>query len=173
MRSLYAPERPPVAIIYRRFTRARYLCAVQETVHIGNGAAVGRGRRRALIAFGWLNVGLGVAGTVLPLLPTTVFLLVALWAFSKSSPRLHDWLYNHPRFGPALGAWRRDRAIPFRAKLWASAMLAASLVWLGWFSEVGQIAVAVLAPGLAGLGIWIVTRPTAADNSLGSGDGEF
>ncbi len=160
--------------MYRRFIRIRYLYAVQGIAHRGDsdGAGGGRGARWALIAFGWLNVGLGVAGMVLPLLPTTVFLLIALWAFSKSSPRFHDWLYCHPRFGPGLRAWHRDRAIPFRAKIAASTMLTASLAWLGWFSTIGPFAVAVLAPGLAGLGIWIVTRPTAAENSLAIGGGD-
>ena len=105
----------------------------------------------------------------MPLLPTTVFLLVALWAFSKSSPRFHDWLYRHPRFGPALRAWRRDRAIPLPAKIWASGTLAASLAWLGWFSEIELSWMMVLAPGLGGLGIWIVTRPSARKNYLAIG----
>ena len=70
------------------------------------------GIRPALVAFGWLNVGLGMLGTILPIMPTTVFLLVALWSFSKSSPYFHDWLYTHPRFGPTLKVWRDERAIP-------------------------------------------------------------
>src|SRR5690606_41134853 len=57
-------------------------------------------------------VGLALAGTVLPLLPTTPFLLVAAWAFARSSPRLDAWLHAHPRLGPPLAAWQARRAIP-------------------------------------------------------------
>lgn len=55
-------------------------------------------------------IGLGAAGLVVPLLPTTPFLLVAAWAASKGSPRLARWLHHHPRLGPTLQAWREQRA---------------------------------------------------------------
>jgi len=44
---------------------------------------------------GWCFFGLGAVGTVVPGLPTTPFMLLALWAFSKSSQHFHDWLYTH------------------------------------------------------------------------------
>lgn len=116
------------------------------------------GSRHALIAFGWLNVGLGVVGVVLPVMPTTVFLLIALWAFSKSSPRFHDWLYDHPRFGPALQDWRRERAIPVKAKVLALTMMSLSIAWLS--ASGAPIAVVLpVSAGLGGLAVWIVTRP--------------
>ena len=62
--------------------------------------------RLIYIAIGCIAVVLGVIGIFLPLLPTTPFLLVAAWAFAKSSPRLEAWLTNHPRFGPPLRDWR-------------------------------------------------------------------
>ena len=54
-------------------------------------------RRYALLACGCCNVVLGLIGAVVPGMPTTVFLIIALWAFSRSSPRLRRWLYEHPR----------------------------------------------------------------------------
>jgi uncharacterized membrane protein YbaN (DUF454 family) len=80
--------------------------------------------RPLLIAFGWLNVGLGMVGAILPVMPTTVFMLMALWAFSKSSPRFHRWLYTHPRFGPVLQDWQQERAIPGPAKALALTVMA-------------------------------------------------
>ncbi len=121
--------------------------------------ALGRfGSRHALVAFGWLNVGLGMVGVVLPVMPTTVFLLIALWAFSKSSPRFHDWLYDHPRFGPALQDWRRERAIPLKAKVLALTMMSLSIAWLGASSAPIAVVLSV-SVGLGGLAVWIVTRP--------------
>ncbi len=65
---------------------------------------------------GCLAVVCGLVGAVLPLLPTTPFLLVATFAFARSSPRLHAWLTEHPRFGPPIHHWHTERAISRKAK---------------------------------------------------------
>ncbi len=83
--------------------------------------------RAVYLVIGLLFVGLGVLGAVLPVLPTTPFLLISLWAFSKSSTRLEHWLLNHKRFGPRLTAWRTHRVIPLAAKLAAWGSMGASL----------------------------------------------
>ena len=86
-----------------------------------------RATRLGYLALGCLFVALGVIGAFLPVLPTTVFLIGALWAFSMSSKRLETWLLEHPRFGPRLVAWRAHRVIPMRAKLFAWGSMVASL----------------------------------------------
>ena len=75
-------------------------------------------------------MALGLAGIVLPVLPTTPFLLLALWAFGRSSVRFHDWLYNHRYFGPRLRDWHEHRVIPLRAKLTAWTVMTASLSYI-------------------------------------------
>lgn len=69
------------------------------------------------IVLGSLALALGAAGIVLPLLPTTPFVLVAAFAFARSSPRLHAWLVQHKVFGPLIENWRRYGAISRQAKI--------------------------------------------------------
>jgi uncharacterized membrane protein YbaN (DUF454 family) len=85
---------------------------------------------------GWSFFGLGAVGTVVPGLPTTPFMLLALWAFSRSSKRFHDWLYAHKLFGPPLIQWNTHRIIPVKAKLLALVTMVASLTYLAFFTEV-------------------------------------
>ncbi|MDM8546231.1 YbaN family protein [Candidatus Venteria ishoeyi] len=69
-----------------------------------------------LIIFGWFFIGLGLIGVILPILPTTPFLLIALALFSKSSPRFHKMLLNNAWFGPTLKQWEAKKALPRRIK---------------------------------------------------------
>ena len=70
-----------------------------------------------LITIGWLCVGLAFVGTFVPGIPTTIFLIIALWAFAKSSKKFHSWLLNHKRFGPILQNWESHKVVPRRAKI--------------------------------------------------------
>jgi uncharacterized membrane protein YbaN (DUF454 family) len=110
-----------------------------------------------LIALGWVCVGLGVIGLAVPGMPTTVFLIVALWAFSRSSERFRRWLYEHPRLGPPLKAWHAHRVIPLRAKLLAVAVMATSLVILAAVSD-SALGPVVLGVILVPIAAFIVTR---------------
>lgn len=69
-----------------------------------------------LFLAGWLFVGLAVAGVVLPVLPTTPFLLLAAACFSRSSERFHAWLMDNRLFGPLIRDWQEHRAIRTRAR---------------------------------------------------------
>ncbi|WP_142850750.1 YbaN family protein [Telmatospirillum sp. J64-1] len=117
--------------------------------------------RLLYLCLGWLCVGLGVIGAVLPVMPTTPFLLVALWAFSRSSQRFHDWLYHHPRFGPTLRAWRRHRVIPARAKLTALAAMVASLTYVSFFVAESWILPAVIAAFMSMPAAFILSCPSS------------
>lgn len=83
------------------------------------------------LSLGGLCVALGTIGVLVPGLPTTVFMIVALWAFTKSSPKMRDWLYNHRHFGPALQNWVKHRSIPTRARQIALASLLISALVIG------------------------------------------
>jgi hypothetical protein len=106
-------------------------------------------------------IGLGTAGLVVPLLPTTPFLLLAAWAAPKGSPRLARRLHDHPRLGPTLHAWREQRAVPRRAKRLALVLLLISwlVLWVGGAAPVVLALTGLLFCGVAG---FLLTRPDAA-----------
>ncbi|NQU62144.1 MAG: YbaN family protein [Rhodospirillales bacterium] len=118
--------------------------------------------RYALLAFAWLNVALGMIGVIVPGMPTTVFLIVAIWAFSKCSVRFQRWLWEHPRFGPSIQAWHHHRVIPVRAKVLAATMMASSFGIVTFFVadswELPAFMAAVMIPVCA----WIITRASEA-----------
>lgn len=114
--------------------------------------------RMVWVACGALALALGVAGIVLPLLPTTPFVLLAAWCFARSSPRLHDWLVTHPRFGPLILNWTEHGAIPPRAKRLALLAIAATFT-ISLILRLPAYALALQGLALAGVVTFIMTRP--------------
>ena len=72
---------------------------------------------------GCLSGGLAVAGLFLPLLPTTPFVLLSAFCFSRGSARLHAWLLGHPTMGPIIRDWNDGRVIRRRTKVQATITL--------------------------------------------------
>ena len=110
------------------------------------------------LVFGLVATGCGIAGAVLPLVPTTPFLLLAAYAFARSSPRFHGWLVNHPRFGPLIQNWQRHGSIAPRAKRLAMAVMAATL-FSSWLLGASVRILTIQAVVLAGSAAFILTRP--------------
>ena len=77
--------------------------------------------RFVLICAGTLSLALGSIGVVMPVLPTTPFVLVSAYCFYRSSDRLHTWLVNHHRFGPIILRVKRGEGITLRVKLFSLA----------------------------------------------------
>ncbi len=109
---------------------------------------------------GWSFFGLGAIGTLVPGLPTTPFMLLALWAFSKSSKRFHDWLYAHRLFGPPLQQWRTHRVIPVKAKLPSVVTMTASLVYLAFFTEVNTLVKVIVGLVMLYGAVFILSKPS-------------
>jgi uncharacterized protein len=112
------------------------------------------------LGLGWLSVGLGIIGIILPILPTTPFLLVAVWAFSRSSPELAEKLRNHPKAGPYIRAWQDHGVIPRMGKVLATLMMTATMVYLAAFSTLPLWAVLIAAVVFASVEMFILSRPS-------------
>lgn len=83
--------------------------------------------RLAFLLLGLGFVALGVAGIFLPVLPTTLFMLLAAACFARSSERFHHWLLNHRIVGATVREWQQHRGIPRYAKWFAIGTLSATL----------------------------------------------
>jgi len=83
--------------------------------------------RWAYFAFGFFCTALGIIGAFLPVMPTTIFLILALWAFAKSCPHMESWLLTHPQFGEGLRNWQNHNVVPKKAKILMTIMMVASL----------------------------------------------
>jgi uncharacterized membrane protein YbaN (DUF454 family) len=122
-------------------------------------SAFREGRRAGFLALGGLMLALGVIGAFLPVMPTTIFLILAAWCFGRSSPRLEAWMLDHPRFGLALRQWREEGAVPLRAKLMAVFGMAFGYV-LFWFgSEPTPIIAGTVALFMLSAATYVVSRP--------------
>jgi uncharacterized membrane protein YbaN (DUF454 family) len=117
-------------------------------------------KRWVFFALAWFFFSLGLLGAFLPVLPTTPFMLLALWAFSKSSRRFHDWLYDHPVFGPRVRAYSRHRVIPFRVKLTAYAVMIASLAYVILVAHLAWPLVAIMGGVMAVGAVYIARCPS-------------
>ena len=109
---------------------------------------------------GWSFFGLGAVGTVVPGLPTTPFMLLALWAFSRSSKRFHDWLYSHRIFGPPLRQWHTHRVIPVQAKLLSVITMMASFTYLAFFTELNTPIKVIVALVMLSGAAYILSKPS-------------
>ena len=111
------------------------------------------------LVLGLLFTGLGFVGAFLPVMPTTVFLLLAAFFFARSSPRFYAWLLSNPMFGPFIRDWRAGLGMPLRAKV-----LAVTLIVLTVGSSILIIPVLWVKILLACVGVgvsaYLVTRPT-------------
>jgi len=118
-------------------------------------------RQKLFLLLGCASLGLGFAGVFLPLVPTTPFILLSAFCFSRSSNRLHRWLLAHPTFGSLLLDWERDGAIRPRAKAWSILLMNGFLGYAVFFRETSLSAKVVLLSVMFGVSAFILSRPSA------------
>ena len=111
------------------------------------------------IALGLFCVLLGIIGAFLPIMPTTIFLILAAGCFARSSPRLEAWLLDHRYLGPSVRAWRETGAIKPGAK--AMAVISMAIGYgIFWFTSRPAPLVAVLVALLvASFAAFVISRP--------------
>src|SRR5687768_3248811 len=109
--------------------------------------------RGLFVAVGFVCVGLGFLGVFLPLLPTTPFLLLAAYCFSRGSERAHLWLLRQPLLGPTIRQWNETHTIPVRAKVLCVLVMAVGFGYLFFFTRAPLLGKGILgAVGASVLG---------------------
>lgn len=112
------------------------------------------------LCVGWIAVALAIIGIALPVMPTVPFLLVAVWAFARSSPRLRRRILRHPTYGPSIRAWQDHGAVGRWAKIWAVSAMAGG-VMLALIIGIPVWVVAIQFGICTAIGTYVVTRPEA------------
>jgi uncharacterized membrane protein YbaN (DUF454 family) len=128
-------------------------------------------RRGAYVVIGLASVGLAVLGALLPGLPTTVFLLVALWAFSRSSDRMHRWVRQAPVFREAMthvDRYHEERTIGRGVKIVAvsCAWTSVALFFLSNGVSVSLTAIVLVILAMACTVFMTLTRTAARTEKL-------
>jgi len=113
-----------------------------------------------LITLGWTFVGLGVLGIFLPLMPTTIFLILAAWCFWRSSPKFYQWLIEHPKLGHYVLHYLRGDGIPKRAKYLAIGMITVTMGSSVWLISPPIWVVVLLAAIGVSVSTYILMQPT-------------
>lgn len=109
---------------------------------------------------GALALVLGVIGIVVPVLPTTPFILLAAMCFARGSPELHRWLLASATFGPMVREWDEHRSIPYRTKLFAIGLMSVSLATsIVFFVRPAWLQTVLALLGVA-LAIWMYRIPS-------------
>lgn len=118
--------------------------------------------RKALLIFvGTVCVGLGVLGMFLPLMPTTVFLLMAAYCYSRSSDKFHNWLLNNRWLGRYIKNYKSGQGISVRQKVTTIAILWASIGFSIWFVAASFWPTLFLAAVVIGITIHLLSIKTA------------
>jgi len=108
---------------------------------------------------GFLLLGLGIIGAFLPLLPTTIFVILAAGCFARSNRRIESWLLAHKRFGPMIVAWREEGAIPRRGKVMACIGMGVGFIAFLIGAQPGPVLMLFVLAFFLACAWYVVTRP--------------
>lgn len=116
-------------------------------------------KRHFYLYAGWLSFALGTIGMFVPLLPTTVFWILAVWCWARSCPVLMEKVYAHPHFGNGVKQFLEHGVISRRGKQFALGGMTVSYV-IFYLSVQPSLLLAMIVGGtLAAVALWLATRP--------------
>ena len=115
-------------------------------------------RKYTYIALGWLSFATGFIGIFLPLLPTVVFWIIAVWLWSKGSPELMEKVYQHPKYGAQIKAFMLHGVVSRNGKTAAVISMSISYVLFQLIAKPGFIAGIGVAIILSVIALWLITR---------------
>jgi uncharacterized protein len=121
-------------------------------------------KRYLWFTLGMLSLAMVYIGIVTPGIPFSVFLVFSAYCFSKSSKRMHDWLYNHKYFGPFLTNWVEYKVFPLKMKYMMIAVMSSSLAIL-WFTTYNWKAVIGTGITMAIVAIWAWRYPSSIEEA--------
>jgi uncharacterized protein len=117
-------------------------------------------KKTLFLGAGWLSLGVAGIGIIFPFLPITMpFLLVAAWAFGKSSPEMREKIRGHKTFGPYVRGWQDGRIVPLNAKIGASVVILLASAYLWWLSPLPHWAAGLIIAAMLAAEIYILQRP--------------
>jgi len=161
-----------LALAYPRTLQRSFMKGSDDSHDTGPphpGIVPNRALRILLLGLGHVSVGLGVIGIFLPLLPTTPFLLLAAWCYSRSSERFHTWLLTNRWFGDYIRNYQEGKGIPLRTKIYALSLLWATIL-LSVVLIIDSLLVRVLLLGIAaGVSVHIIGIKTFREEGAGDG----
>jgi uncharacterized protein len=119
-------------------------------------------KKLAYLTLGTVSLALGIIGILLPVLPTTPFILLAAWCYYRGSPRFHTWLVNHPKLGPIVEEYGDGKGMRKESKqkaiimTWVAVLLTAVFI-------LDTLQLRALVIGLAGIGTLVILRLKTRD----------
>ena len=117
-------------------------------------------KQKVYLALGFTSVALGVIGIVLPVVPTVPFAILAAFFFSKSSPRMHQWVLSLPKIGQSVRDWDESGVIKPKAKLLCVFGIALFLGSSIYFAPQPYLKISLVIIGL-GVLTFVLSRPSA------------
>ena len=122
--------------------------------------------KKVLLTLGFISLGLGIVGSILPLLPTTPFLLLSAYFFSKSSKRWYNWLISLPKFGESIKNYNENGVIRLKAKIFCFISIVGVITWITAFTNYSHVIKTIIPITLTLVLFYVLTRPSKINEKI-------